>query len=66
MCVCVCVCVAMTDDRDRFRLYSESERQRAVRTLRGMRQQLVHERSLKLDAFHHVEDLLQQVRGHSY
>ena len=49
------------DERDKFRLYSEVERQRAVRTLRAMKQHLVHERSLKLDAFHHVEDLLQQV-----
>ena len=61
----LCLFVDLSEESDKFKLYSDAERQRAVRTLRAMKQQLVHERSLKLEAFHQVEDMLQQVKGHN-
>ena len=40
----------------------EAEQAKAKRAMKDMKKQLSHERVLKLDAFHHFEDMVAKVR----
>ena len=48
-------------DQDQCQRKSAMERSRKVRALQQMKQQMTQERTLKLDAFHQVDELLSQV-----
>ena len=49
------------DERERSRKHADFERGQVSKVVHGIKQQLSHERSLKLDAFHQVDHLVQQV-----
>ena len=49
-------------DFDLTQKMTSADKARNARTLRSMKQQVSHERTLKLDAFHEVDKLINQVR----
>eukprot|EP00731_Ephydatia_muelleri_P000295 Em0001g295a len=55
---------SLTACQDRARMQIAWDQSRASKDLQKMKQQLGHERALKLEAFHHADDLMTQV--HNY
>ena len=51
----------LAEEQERARKYSTFERSQVSKQVHGIKQQLSHERNLKLDAFHQVDNLVQQV-----
>lgn len=51
------------EEKERTRRHNEMEKSQVSKAMQGMKSQLSHERSLKLDAFHQVNSLVHQVSG---
>ena len=52
---------ALREEGAQQKKMAEAEQVKARRTVKDMKKQLSHERGLKLDAFHHFEDMVAKV-----